>query len=187
MVKSNSNKKDRGDLNRSIEDGNIRTFLAKFNNRYHANFRIVDNPDPPDAIIQSGNNKRWIETTICYWNKDFAKDLNTYINPKEEHQSIDGQVYENPDHCFILSFVELLRKKLENNSYEKARNTYGRGYLAIAVEYPWFGSLKPLFKLRIKEVLRVSPINDRGYFRSIYLIYRSQHNGHIRELYRFKL
>jgi hypothetical protein len=104
-------------------------FLESFNRRYHSNFVVVEEPNPPEAIIQSGRTMRWVEVTTAFWNTDFAIDVYSYATKGEVHRPIGHGVFVGPDAEFSRNFVSVVKQKLEKSNYAKFRDLHGPGYL----------------------------------------------------------
>lgn len=145
-------------------------FLEYFNHRYHTNFRVISEPDPPDAIIQSKNTTRWIEITTAYWSTEFAKDVNSYVTKDEIHKPIHDGGYACPDALFAINFVDVIKKKLAKIEYKKFAKSYGKGYLVVSIQYPLF-DVKSL--RYVHKEWQKSFVIDAGCFKSIYIVYRS--------------
>lgn len=148
---------------------NVRLFLDSFNHRYHSNFVVVEEPNPPEAIIRSGRATRWVEVTTAFWNQAFAIDVYSYATIGEPHRPIGDGVFIGPDAEFAANFVAVVKKKLEKTTYATVRDRYGPGYLVVAVQYPMFGEHTMRF---INAAWRSATLNDKGCFRSIYVSHR---------------
>ena len=147
---------------------NVNLFLKEFNARYHANFKVIDEPNPPEAIIQSKNTTRWVEVTTAYLNKEYAIDLNTRAVKGEKHIPTKQRVHENPDKEFAGEFVSVVAKKLEKTSYKAFFGRYGKGYLVVSIKYPLFSQAT---LAAIERIWDESVASDKGFFKSIYLVY----------------
>lgn len=144
-------------------------FLEHLNHCYHSNFVVTDEPNPPEAIIQSRHTTRWVEVTTAFWNKAFAKDVYSYATESEVHTPIGDRVYVEPDAEFAASFVSTVKQKLEKTNYTKFRDFYGPGYLVVSAQYPLFNE----HTIRsISQAWSLLTVNDQGCFRSIYITYR---------------
>jgi len=65
------------------EQFQVGLFIDELNRRHRSNYRVIAEPDPPEAIIRSGRTTRWAEVVTAYWNDAYAKDLNSYATPGE--------------------------------------------------------------------------------------------------------
>lgn len=164
----------RDKVKRDHELYNIREFLDWHRQRYKSAFRIVERPDPPDAIIRSGRTVRWVESTTAFWNKAYARDEYSYATPGEVHKPMPKVPFHvGPDEVFAANFIDLVRQKLEKTSYEKFRDQYGPGYLVVRVMYPLFGAWTMQL---MKDAWMRALVTDKGCFRSVYIAFRSR-NG----------
>ncbi len=85
--------KNRREVLKAHERFTIDLFLEWFNNRHCSQFEVVDEPDPPEAVIKSGKTIRWVEVTAVFWSEAFAQDLCSYVTEGEAHKPIpDGAV-----------------------------------------------------------------------------------------------
>lgn len=110
--------KNRHEVQKAHEQFTTELFLKWFNRKHRSQFIVVDEPDPPEAIIQSGKTTRWVEVTTVYWNAAFAHALNSYVTEGEVYKPFpDGIVNVNSKQAFVGRFVEVLTKKLSKNSY----------------------------------------------------------------------
>jgi len=147
---------------------NVKLFLKEFNTRYHADFHVIDEPNPPEAIIRSKLTTRWVEVTTAYLNQAYAIDLNTYAVKGEKHQHVDDQVILNVDEEFAKHFVRVVKKKVEKLTYAPFYQQYGKGYLVVSIKHPMF-SQKTL--AQIDCLWDQSPALDKGFFKSVYIVY----------------
>jgi len=160
---------DRKPIKQAHERAQVALFLQWFNARYRTNFSVVEEPDPPEAIIRSGRTTRWVEVTDAFWSDAFAKDEYSYATPGEVHEPIGTGPFLNPDEAFSKRFVDAVRKKLEKRSYEDSRGLYGPGYLVVPIMYPLFDANTIRM---MRELWSQTRINDLGCFRSVYMTLR---------------
>ena len=161
---------DRHPIKKAHERFYVDQFLKWFNCAYRCDFRVVSEPEPPEAIISSSRTTRWVEVTTAFWNQAYAKDLFSYATPGEGHKPIGSGPYEGIDKQFARSFASVVRKKLEKKSYIPFRDEYGAGYLIVPIKHIWFdGHTVTLMRSAQQE----HPVNDLGCFRSIYIAYPS--------------
>lgn len=162
----------RDKIKREHEQANIQAFIRWHRARHHSAFRVISEPDPPDAIITSGRTVRWVESATVFWTKDYARDEYSYATPGETHKPMPAVPFHGDmDKVFADRFVTLLRQKLEKSSYEKYRDQYGAGYLILRMFSPFFDGETVR---HMKEAWSAAPeIADRGCFRSVYIAFRS--------------
>lgn len=148
------------------ERAQVAAFVRWLNSRYRAKFEVVDEPNPPEAIIRSGRTTRWVEVTDAFWNDAFAQDEYSYATPGENHKPIGNGPFVGPDAQFATRFVDVVRKKFEKRSYLPSMEAYGPGYLVVPIMYPLFDSQSLRF---MKEEWARARFEDLGCFRSVYM------------------
>ena len=143
---------------------NINTFITELNRRHRSNYKVISEPNPPEAIIKSQGKTSWVEVTAAFMNRDFAEESWSYATPGEKPRPMPNNVIVGPDAQFSANFVATVKKKLEKPSYEPFRNKYGPGYLVVSVHYPLYGRDTPRF---MQKAWAAESVADRGCFRSI--------------------
>ena len=143
--------------------------IRELNRRHRSKYRVIAEPDPPEAIIQSGRTTRWAEVVTAFWNEAFAKDLNSYATPGETHVSIGSGPFINMDEEFTSKFVAAVKSKLEKKGYVPLKDRYGPGYLVVSIQYPFFDSDTMQV---VREKWDQTTVNDLGCFRSVYVTFR---------------
>lgn len=151
----------------------VNLFLKAFNFRYHTDFKVVDEPDPPEAIVQSKNATRWVEVTTAYLSEEYAMDLHSYATEGEKHKPVSQDGLINPDEQFAKQFVKVVKDKLEKPTYQPFFNQYAHGYLVVSIKYPLF-NLKTL-KI-IQRIWDETKVMNTGFFKSIYITYPVFHD-----------
>lgn len=159
---------NRKPIKQAHERFHVNNFLDWFNRAYNTDFRIVSEPDPPEAIIRSSNRTSWAEVSTAFLNAAFAQDIMSYATPEEKHQSTAGNLVVDPDYQFAHSLVGVIKKKLEKKAYKPFFEQYGHGYLIVPIHNPFFDDASMLCA---KEVWLNTEISDLGYFRSIRVAY----------------
>ncbi|MDE2429098.1 MAG: hypothetical protein KGM99_10240 [Burkholderiales bacterium] len=155
-------------IQEAYERFTVHQFLNYFNRCHHTQFRVIAEPNPPEAIIQSAHTTRWVEVTTAFWSEEFAKELYSAASGGAHYMPVSDDLFIEPDAQFAAQFASVIKKKLEHASYEAVRDQYGRGYLLVSIQYPLFGAQTFHFMRRALADLR---IHDRACFRSAYLIY----------------
>ncbi len=110
----------------------IDQFVAYLNSDADSKFKIIDRPDPPDAIISDGTRTTWVEHTDLYRSGDEARDELSYVTPGEDHKPHTENPIHDPDNRIAKEFVNRMRDKLSKNSYAETFRNYGPGYLVIS-------------------------------------------------------
>jgi hypothetical protein len=161
---------NRRPIQQAHERTNVDLFLDWFNRAYHSDFKVVSEPNPPDAVIRSSRTTRWVEVSTAFWNEAYAKDLYSYATPDEAHKPVGYNSLRCMDSVFAASFVSVVKKKLEKKSYVPWRDQYGPGYLVVPIKHIWFDGQTVGC---MKEAWAASTINDLGCFRSVYIAFPS--------------
>ncbi len=162
---------------------NVQLFLDEFNARYHTDFTVIDEPNPPEAIIQSKEATRWVEVTTAYTSESQAISLNTYAVKGERYKPTEQEIVDKPDEQFAKKFVGVITKKLGKTSYEPFFKRYGKGYLVVSIQHPLFDQKT---MEAIERVWDETKILDKGFFKSIYIVDRVN-NGYKVSLWKSNL
>jgi hypothetical protein len=162
---------DRRPVQQEHERAVVENFLSWLNTRSGTQFKVIEEPNPPDAIIQSVRITRWVEVTDAFWSDAYAKDLYSFVTAGEEHKPIGPGPSRRMDEKFAHRFVDALAKKLKKRSYLPFLKRYGKGYLIIPMHYPWFDAstvrgMKDLWRQK-------QPIEDLGCFKEVYITFSS--------------
>lgn len=160
---------NRGPIKKEHERFHINNFVRWLNLTYRSSYKVISEPEPPEAIIESKYTKSWVEISTAFINSDYARDLMSYITPDEVHKSISGELFVEPDREAAENFVEVVKKKLEKKSYLPIAEKYGQGYLVIPIHNPFFD--ENTIRL-MKEEWHKTKINDLGCFKSVRISYR---------------
>ncbi len=148
------------------ERAQVAAFVDWFNRQHRSDFTVVEEPNPPEAVIRSKRTTRWVEVSDAFLNETHARDEYSYATPGEMHRSVGAGPFASMTNEFCQSFVSVLKKKLEKRSYLPWAQKYGPGYLVIPIYFPFFSG-------RTLRVMRSAwsdeKCNDLGCFRSVYL------------------
>lgn len=158
---------DRRPVQKQHERAVVRDFVAWLNDRRGTRFKVIDEPDPPEAIIQSVRVTRWVEVTDAFWTDRYAEDLYSYATPDESHRPVGAGPFVEMDGNFARRFVKVLSDKLKKRSYLPFLKQYGPGYLIVRVQHPWFDG--HTFR-DMKDLWRPKrPVANLGCFREVYI------------------
>lgn len=161
---------DRRPVQQEHERAVVENFLAWLNTR-GTRFRVIAEPNPPDAIIQSTGITRWVEVTDAFWIDAHAEDLYSSVTPGEKHKPLGLGPFAGMDDRFAQRFVQVLAKKLKKRTYLPFLEQYWKGYLIIPVHHLWFDAstvreMKDLWS-------QMQPIKDLGCFKEVYITFPS--------------
>ena len=84
---------NRRPIQQAHERAYVQHFLDWFNRAYHTDFKVVSEPNPPEAVIRSSRTTRWVEVSTAFWNEAYARDLYSYATPGETHRPLGGPGY----------------------------------------------------------------------------------------------
>lgn len=82
------------------ERSTILTFLNELERRHRARYRVIAEPNPPEAIVATDRTTSWIEVTTAFLSARLAKDLYSYATPGETHERSGDGIYGEPDAQF---------------------------------------------------------------------------------------
>ena len=149
----------------------IDEFLTWLNKHRGTRFKVVAEPDPPDAIIASVRAKSWIEVADVFWTTNYARHLYSYATPGERRYPLNPGYYSQMDQAFAQCFVYVLSAKLKKRSYLPFLKRYGAGYLVIRVQHPWFDG-QTIREMR--DYWRAEqPVRNLGCFDAVYVKFSS--------------
>ena len=161
---------DRRPIQQAHERAYVDHFLDWFNRAYRSDFKVISEPNPPEAVIRSSRSIRWVEVSTSFWNEAYAKDLYSFATPAETHKPVGQGPFQDMDNTFAANFVSVVKKKLEKKSYVPWRDQHGPGYLVVPIKHPWFDKQTVG---RMRDAWAASAINDLGCFRSVYVAFPS--------------
>jgi len=146
-------------------------YLDWVNSTRGEEFAVIEEPEPPEAIIASRNCTTWVEVLDVFYSDDWARDKYTYATPGEKHQPMGPGPYVNMDQLFVKRFIRELRKKLTKTSYIPFRDQYGPGILLVGIHHPWFD--EETVRMMREAYLAEDWSNSLGCFDGIYYSFRS--------------
>lgn len=100
--------------------------------------RVVDTPDPPDAIVTIGGKETWIELTNAFLHRRLAESITSYAADDMEHKGLPNgrlQVVE-PDKMYGRILEEIILKKYKKRSLKKTYEELGAGILLVGIQNP---------------------------------------------------
>lgn len=98
----------RRNIQRAHEQAQVGLFVSWLNARYRARYEVVEEPNPPEAIIRSGRTARWVEVTDAFLTDAFAQDEYSYATPGENHRPIGSGPFIDSDVQFAIKFVDVV-------------------------------------------------------------------------------
>ena len=164
---------DRRPIQQQHERAYVSSFVNWFNREYHTDLKVDSEPNPPDAVLRSSSGSTcWVEVSSAFLNEDYAKDLYSFATPGEPHKPNCNRPVQEPDNNFAQSFVCVVEKKLEKQSYIPCKKLYGEGYLVVPIMSPLFNE-QTIQPMKAAWEASVSTVKDLGCFSSVYIFFGS--------------
>lgn len=140
------------------------------------NLKVIDRPDPPDAVVEIGNEKFWIEITDAFQSSDWAQSITSYAADDKAHKPYQSRVICEPDQEACEKVREVIIKKVKKKSLNGVATQLGKGILLVGCYTPLTTpqEIIKLAKTSIIEDLSGEP----DIFKSIFL-YENTQNGHV--------
>jgi hypothetical protein len=161
----------RREIQQQHERALVADFLGWLNSRLGTRFSVIEEPNPPEAIIRSARVTRWVEVANAFWTEEYARDLFSFATPGEAHRPAGRGPHMNMDACFAESFVKVVSAKVNKDSYLPYLRQYGPGYLVVSIQHPWFDDQTIR---RMKEFWKLGrPWPDRGCFKDVFIAHAS--------------
>lgn len=115
---------------------------------------ILDQPDPPDAIVKINNDLTWIEITDCILDKSYAEDITSYASDDKKHKSDAMKIKISPTETCNSELKTVILKKYTKNSIGDVYKEYGKGILLVGLYSPFvnFENLEDITKGLLEEI-----------------------------------
>ena len=152
---------------KEIKKEHERALIKNFLKWHNPEYKIVGEPDPPEAIIKFGNKTTWIEVADTFFTWEYARDEYSYATPDETHIPMTPGPYFNGDEQFANRFVKVLKDKLTKPSYLPFKRRYGPGILLIGMRSPFFD--KQTVDIMREKYQAENWSDDLGCFEKIYI------------------
>ena len=152
----------------------IETFINRLNFKTSKDFKIIDRPNPPDAILQSGNIYLWVEHADIYRNAEEAREECSIVTPGETPRYHSEHPIVEPDERITISFIAILHKKLMKESYREPFKKFGPGILILTEQDPGFD--ESTMECIQDKLVGYDFSGVRRYFKEAYLGYDSMGN-----------
>ena len=163
--------KPRERIKQAHEDAVIDQFLGWYNSKHGTEFCVFEKPEPPDALAQHDDKFMWIEHADIYRSSEEAREERAAVTSGETPYERQEHPICEPDKRTAFAFITTLTKKLSKDSYDKWFEKYGPGILLLTERDLLFNDSTWDC---ITEQLKVHNFrNDKGYFETVYLGYRS--------------
>ena len=160
----------------------LNEFINWLNSQSHEEFKIIERPDPPDAIIKGNGRIEWLEQTDAYRSPEEAQEERSLVTPGEKSFHRKEQPIVSPDERIAAVVLNNLHSKLKKDSYKTVYEKYGQGTLIISERDPLF-CLDTLGNIKT-ALSSYFFVGDRGYFKQAYLCIRSNGGYFFEEIYK---
>ncbi len=127
---------NRRELKHVHEDAVLQQFSA-YVEKLGSTFKILDKPDPPEAIIEIGGQKKWVEITDAFLDKDHAIGLTTGASEDVEHISDSGRLVVEPDARFSSVLKCVIEAKYDKKTMRSIFQSQGAGILLVGIFTPF--------------------------------------------------
>ena len=130
---------------------------------------VLNNPEPPDAIVKIDGKINWIEITDAFLNKEMAESITSFLAEDKPHKAVPTKIRKVycPDMQFNEILPETIQKKYIKNSIKKVRDEFGRGILLVGAHTP-FSSARDICETERSSILNMIATEDDR-FKEIYL------------------
>jgi hypothetical protein len=159
----------------------LNEYINWLNSQSDEEFKIIERPDPPDAIIKGNDRIKWLEHTDAYRSPEEAQEERSLVTLGEKPFHHKEHPIISPDERFAGVVVNNLHSKLQKDSYKVVYEKYGQGTLIVSERDPLFGS-DTLNDIRTALNSYVF-VGDRGYFKQAYLCIRANGGYIFEEIY----
>ena len=160
----------------------LNEFINWFNSQSHEEFKIIERPDPPDAIIKGKDRIEWLEHTVAYRSPEEAQEELSLVTPGEKPSHRKEHPIIDPDERIAAVVVNNLHFKLKKDSYKTVYEKYGQGTLILSERDPLFCS-ETLDNIKT-ALISYFFVGDRGYFKQAYLCIRSNGSYYFEDIYK---
>lgn len=130
--------------------------------------KIIETPDPPDAIATINGNTTWIEITDAFFNKELAESITSYAASDKPHKPVpkEKKFCIDPDMQFSEVLTKVIVEKYDKNSLRMVYKYYGAGILLVGIINP-FADVKDLIKSKKSNILQAIKLKEQR-FKEIY-------------------
>ena len=126
----------RRDLKSVHEDGVLRGFGDHLKDQ-NSFLKILEKPEPPEAIVEIDGKKSWIEITDAFLDQDHAIGLTSGAADDVTHTSDSKRLIYDPDGTFRESLLTVIEKKYDKRSMQSIASANGPGILLVGIFTPF--------------------------------------------------
>lgn len=164
---------------REIQPAHEESVLRSFGDYYQKQgheFKVVDRPDPPDAIVEIGREKCWIEITDAFQSFDLAQSITSYAADDKVHKPYQRRLIFEPDQEACGKVREVIIKKVQKQSIRDVAAKFGKGILLVGCYTP-LTTPQEIIELAKESIIKELS-GEADVFESIFL-YENSQNGHV--------
>lgn len=148
--------------------------LKLFNASNQTNFKIIERPEPPDAIAADGESRMWLELVDAFRSEAEAREL--WTNAMSTDTSYKWMSMNDPDGSVARSIIAKKLGKIFKDSYKPSVDKFGPGILIICEQDMLFSETT---LSRLQEIIEDSSYQEflkyeypQSYFKEVYLRFR---------------
>lgn len=158
----------RNEIKEAHENSVLNSFVEHCKQNGHV-VKIIDKPEPPDALVTINGNKTWIEITDAFFHKELAESITTHASDDKAHKPVpkEKRFCIEPDEQFSDVLESVIIKKYDKASIGKVYKQYGSGILLVGIINP-FSDSKELIGAEKEKIMRAIKSKEQR-FKEIYL------------------
>ena len=158
----------RTEIKEAHENSVLNSFIKHCKQNDHV-VKIIDKPEPPDAVVTINGNKSWIEITDAFFSKELAESITTHVADDKIHKPVpkEKRFCVEPDEQFSSALESVIIKKYDKGSIGKVYKQYGSGILLVGIINP-FSDAKELINAEKQRILEAVKSKEKR-FNEIYL------------------
>lgn len=156
---------------RNLKEVHENSVLLAFENHLKQSgheFKVIDRPDPPEAIVEIDNQKTWIEVTDAFLDIAHAISLTSRASEDMVHQRDDGRLIYEPDATFRKQLIDVISKKYDKATMQLLRNQLGCGILLVGIFTP-FNTARGIVKEESNAIDNLIASKNCNVFDEIYV------------------
>jgi len=145
---------------------------------------ILDRPDPPEAIVEMGGAKTWIEITDAFLDKKHAIGVTSGACNDVKHIRDDRRLVIEPNETFSRAIYSVIEAKYDKASMQAVAETEGRGILLVGIFTPFTDSaevarteaisISKLASIKRNKIFNIIYVYDGYGQRQFHVLYRNE-------------
>lgn len=159
----------------SAHEESVLDSFASFLRSQGQHLRVLERPDPPDAIVELNGTKSWVEITDAFQSSDWARRITSHAADDRTHQPYQSRLICEPDQEACERVREVILKKYDKSTMKGLFSSHGQGILLVGAYTPLTSPEEIVEQAGNSIRAEIEGLNS--IFRSIYL-YRNTESGH---------